>query len=54
MSFHSIDDDMCGLAITVRCAAKASQMITINIIKATNEMIAPIEEITFQLIIASG
>ena len=45
---------MWGLAITVRCAAKASQIITMNIIKATNEIIAPIDEITFHLIMASG
>lgn len=45
---------MWGLAITVRCAAKASQIITMNIIKAMNEIIAPIDEITFHLIMASG
>jgi hypothetical protein len=54
VSLHSIAEGMCGLAITLRCAASASQIMKMNPISATNAIIAPIEEITFHTIIASG
>lgn len=54
MSFHSIDDGMWGLAITLRWAAKASQITTINISNDTNEIIDPTVDITFHIVIASG
>jgi hypothetical protein len=53
-SLHSIAEGICGLAITLRCAANASQIIKMNASNAMNEIIAPIEEITFHFVIASG
>ena len=53
-SLHSIADGMCGLAIILRWAASASQMMKINARSATNDTIAPTEEITFHFVIASG
>lgn len=37
-----------------RCDAKASQIMKINIIRAVNDSIDPIDEITFHFINASG
>jgi hypothetical protein len=54
LSLHSIEDGMCGLAIMDRCDANASQIITINISKAANEIVAPNDETTFHLVNASG
>jgi hypothetical protein len=54
MSLHSIAVGMCCLDITIRCAAKASQIIKINISKAINDRSDPIEEMTFHFIKASG
>jgi hypothetical protein len=54
VSLHSIDDGICLLAIILRCAANASQIIKINIRRATNEIIAPSDETTFHLVSASG
>jgi hypothetical protein len=45
---------MCGLEITVRCDANASQIIKINIISATNDIRDPMEEIVFHFVNASG
>jgi len=54
MSLHSIDVGICCLEITIRCAANASQIMKINIIRATNDRRDPIDEITFHFIKASG
>jgi hypothetical protein len=43
-----------GLAITLRCAAKASHIITINIRRDTNAIIDPTDDNTFHIVIASG
>jgi hypothetical protein len=54
ISLHSIAVGMWGLAITLRCAAKASHRITMNIRRDTNAIIAPTEDSTFHTVIASG
>jgi len=54
VSLHSIDDGMWILAIILRWAAKASQITKMNIINAVSDTIAPIDEITFYFINASG
>jgi hypothetical protein len=54
ISFHSIDDGICGLAITARCAASASHTTAMNRSKDTNEIIDPIVDRTFHVVIASG
>lgn len=53
-SLHSIDAGMCGLAITLRCAANASHTTTMNIRRETNDAMAPIDDRTFHVIMASG
>jgi len=45
---------MWGLAITVRCLAKASHKMKIKSISAVNDRRDPIDEITFHFIKASG
>jgi hypothetical protein len=45
---------MCGLAITLRCEAKASHKMKMNSISAVKDNRDPIEEITFHFINASG
>jgi hypothetical protein len=54
ISLHSIDVGKCGLEIIVRCAENASQIIKMNINRATNDSSEPIDEITFHFIKASG
>jgi hypothetical protein len=54
VSLHSIDDGICDVAIILRCADSASQIIKINIRRATNEIIAPNDDTTFHLVSASG
>jgi hypothetical protein len=54
ISLHSIAEGICGLAITLRWAASASQIMKINASSPTNAIIDPTEEITFHTIIASG
>jgi len=54
ISAHSIDDGRCGLAITVRCEAKASHKMKINSNRAVNDNKDPIDEIAFHFIKASG
>lgn len=54
MSFHSMDDGMCGLAITARWAARASHTTAINRSRDTKEIIEPTVERTFHVVIASG
>jgi hypothetical protein len=45
---------MCGLAIIERCDDNASQIMTINIIRAANDMVAPNDDTTFHFVNASG
>jgi hypothetical protein len=45
---------ICGLAITLRCAAKASHMMTMNIRRDTKAIIEPTDDKTFHIVIASG
>lgn len=45
---------MWGLAITLRWAARASQIIKMNARSAMNDTIAPIEDRAFHFVIASG
>lgn len=45
---------MCWLDRTGRWEAKASQMMKINMIRAVNDSIDPMDEITFHFIKASG
>jgi hypothetical protein len=54
MSLHSIAVGICGLAITLRWAARASHTITMNIIRETKEIMAPTDERAFHIVIASG
>ncbi len=54
ISAHSIDVGIWSLHITGRCAAKASQIIKMNIIRATNDNSEPNEDTTFHFINASG
>lgn len=54
MSLHSMAVGMCGLAITLRCAARASHKITMNIRRETKAVIDPTEDRTFHIVIASG
>jgi len=45
---------MCILDIIFRCAENASQIIKINIKRATNDSKDPIDDTTFHLVNASG
>jgi hypothetical protein len=54
MSFHSSDDGIWDVEMMPRCEAKASQIITIYMSRATNDAMAPIDDRTFQVISASG
>jgi hypothetical protein len=54
ISLHSMAVGICGLAITLRCAAKASHIITINMRSDTKAIIEPTEDKTFHIVIASG
>jgi len=54
MSLHSIEAGICGLATTLRWAAKASHKITTNISTATNEIMDPTDDRIFHIIMASG
>jgi hypothetical protein len=54
MSFHSIDDGICGLAITARCATSASHTTAINSNSETKAIIDPIVDTMFHVVIASG
>lgn len=45
---------MCDIPMTPRWEEKASQRIKIKKIRAINEIIEPIDEITFHLVYASG
>lgn len=53
-SFHSIDDDRLIGVMMARCEVNASHNKKINIIKAINEIIEPIEETTFHVVNESG
>lgn len=53
-SCHSRAVGMCDNPITPRCAEKASHRMKIKKISAMNEIIDPMEEITFHLVYASG
>lgn len=53
-SLHSIAEGMWGLAITLRWAARASQIMKMNAKSAINDTIAPIEDREFHCVIASG
>lgn len=54
MSLHSIDAGICWVARTLRCAARASHTIKMNINKAVNEIMAPSDDRTFHCVKASG
>ena len=54
MSLHSMDDGIWVLAIILRCAANASQRITINSSREMKESMAPTVEMTFHIVMASG
>lgn len=54
MSLHSIDEGMCVVAITGRCAANASQITKMNINNATNDTMAPNDDTTFHFVNVSG
>lgn len=54
MSLHSIAVGMWGLAITLRWAARASHMMTINISSDTKAIIDPTDDRTFHIVMASG
>ena len=54
ISDHSIDDGMCGLEITERCAANASQIIKIKNKSAVNDNNDPIDDTIFHFMNASG
>lgn len=51
---HSILVGMWELVMIGRCDAIASQIIKINIIRAVNDNIDPMDEITFHFMNASG
>lgn len=53
-SCHSSDVGWLLAEITPRCAVKASHKIKMNRRRAIKEIIDPMEEITFHLVIASG
>lgn len=54
ISLHSMAVGIWGLAITLRCAARASHIITINIRRDTNAIIDPTDDNTFHIVMASG
>lgn len=53
-SFHSIDDARFMGVITARCEVNASHKMKMKKISATNEIIDPIDEMTFHVVKESG
>ena len=51
---HSIEEDEIKLWMAGRAVATASQIIKLNNKMATTDVYLPIEEITFQVVNASG